>query len=600
MLEPIHLAILVASGLIVFSIFSSLIAFRIGAPLLLLFLGVGLAAGEDGVLGIPFDNAQLAYFVGSVCLAIILFDSGYGTSFHSFRLAAWPAVTLATIGVVLTALLAGTAAHFLFGLPWMLAFLLGAIVSSTDAAAVFFLLRVGGITIRDRTRSTLEIESGSNDPMAIFLTLSLVELAVSGAAFDQVSWEVAEGFARQIGFGGLAGLAGGWLIVQTNNRINLDPGLYPLVALTGALFLFAAVSLVDGSGFLAVYIAGILAGNSRLRSSHALNRFQAGMSWLAQITMFLTLGLLATPSHFPEVLGPAILLGLVLIFLARPVAVWICLLPFRFSRNATTFIAWVGLRGAVSILLAILPILGGLPAGQMFFNIAFIVVLTSLLIQGWTIRPMGHWLGMIVPERLGPVERFELDLPGQANHELVSYRVAADSRVARGERIPRWARPALVMRDGQSMRLHRAGRPRAGDQVYIFIAPEHVRLLDRLFAAPVSDKAADAAFFGDFVLAADTRISAVAATYALDLPEADSELTLAGYMHRELGSRVEPGDRLQLGPIELIVRETDGDDRVKTVGLAVEATGIAQPKLPLFQTRRDLRSLLRRLRRRRR
>ena len=272
-------------------------------------------------------------------------------------------------------------------------------------------------------------------------------------------------FVREMGLGLLLGLAGGFAIVRLVNRLDLESGLYPIVVLAASLVLFGIAGALHCSGFLAVYVAGLYAGNRRLRQALALRRFQDGMTWLAQIGMFVVFGLLATPSEFPRILIPGIALGVFLIFVARPIAVWLCLWPFRFQREETTFIAWVGLRGAVSLLLGILPLMSALPAGQDIFNAAFIVVLVSLIVQGWTIRPMARQLGLIIPPTIGPVEKVELELPGTAHHELVVYHVVADSPVARGERIPRWARPSLVVRKGQSMRPqyrrpHRGGRPR--------------------------------------------------------------------------------------------------------------------------------------------
>jgi potassium/hydrogen antiporter len=394
-MDTISLYILVGSSLLIASVLTSLISSRIGAPLLLVFLGIGLFAGQDGPLGIQFNNAPLGFLLGSMALAVILFDSGFNTQLRTIRVAAWPAVTLATIGVALTTGLMGIGAKYLLDVSWLNALLIGAIVSSTDAAAVFFLLRVGGINIRERVRSTLEIESGSNDPMAIFLTVSLVELISADA--NSVSWGLGLDFLRQMGGGAALGSIGGLLIPFTFNRLRLEMGLYPVLSLAMALFIFAVTNIVGASGFLAAYIAGLIAGNTRLRAAARLRSFYDGVTWLSQIIMFVTLGLLATPSDFPTVAAPAFALALVLIFFARPVAVWLCLLPFRFSYRETTFIAWVGLRGAVSILLAIVPILGGLDAGQMFFNFVFMIVVASLLVQGWTIRRTARWLGLIEP-----------------------------------------------------------------------------------------------------------------------------------------------------------------------------------------------------------
>ncbi|WP_287370530.1 potassium/proton antiporter, partial [Mesorhizobium sp.] len=411
--HAIYLVTLVGAALVVAAAFSSLIAFRFGAPLLLLFLCIGLATGTDG-LGIQFDNARLAYFAGSLALAVILFDSGFGTPLNALRQAAGPALSLATIGVLLTTGLFGVVAYYLLDLSWLESFLLGAAVASTDAAAVFFLLRAGEINLRERVRSTLEVESGTNDPIAIFLTISLVEIIAANASPEArvLVTDLVLGFLLNMGLGAIVGIFGGLAIVRLVDRLNLDHGLLPIFVLTLSLMVFAAAGAIGGSGFLAVYIAGLIAGNSDIRAVTILKRFQDGMSWLAQIIMFLVLGLFATPSQFPAILLPAVLLGLFLIFVARPVAVWLCLMPFRLPRPEVAFVSWVGLRGAVSILLAITPLLGGLENGRLIFNTAFIVVLVSLVIQGWTVGPLARRLGLIVPARLGPLDKVELELPG--------------------------------------------------------------------------------------------------------------------------------------------------------------------------------------------
>lgn len=564
----ISTAILIAAALIMVSAFTSVLALRFGAPLLLVFLVLGLLVGEDG-LGIQFDNASLAFHIGSLALALILFDSGFATKLSSLRAVAVPAIVLASLGVALTAGLVGLGAYIIFDLPWLECLLIGAIISSTDAAAVFFLLRAGGITIQDRVRATLEIESGSNDPMAIFLTVAFVELILAGDEQASVI-DFLVIFVQQMGLGLVVGLAGGFLIVRLVNSVKLESGLYPIVVLAAALGVFGATGAIGGSGFLAAYVAGLYTGNKEIAAKGTLRRFQEGFTWLAQITMFLVLGLLATPSQFPVIALQAIGLAVFLTFFARPLAVWLCLILFRFRPDETAFIAWVGLRGAVSILLGILPLAQGLPNGQLIFDIAFIMVLTSLLVQGWTIGPMAKWLGLVVPPQIGPVDRVELDLPGTAHHELVVYRVAPESPVAKGERVPRWARPSLVIRDGRSMRYQYAGRLQPGDQVYLFAPPRHLRLLDRLFASPTTLGKDDADFFGAFVVHPHASLLELGKAYEVPIRSELEGLTVAGYLEQHLGGHADIGDRASLGDVELIVRETDDTGTIKLVGLSIE------------------------------
>lgn len=581
MLDLIFPLVLVGSGLVLASVLTSALAFRFGVPLLLVFLGFGLLAGEDG-FGITYDDANSAYFVGSLALAIILFDSGFETKLKSFRQAAAPAITLATAGVALTAGLVGVAAHYIFGLPWLEAFLIGAIVGSTDAAAVFFLLRVGGITIREHVRSTLEVESGSNDPMAIFLTVMLVELLLSTGGEGQFWPELLQGFVKQMGLGAAFGMAGGYLIVQGANRTSLDGALYPIGVISAAICLFGFVGLIGGSGFLAVYVAGMVAGNSRITGQVGLRRFMEGLTWIAQIAMFLTLGLLATPSEFLHVALPAVGIAVLLTVVCRPLAVWLCLLPFRYQRNETAFVSWVGLRGAVSILLGIIPLAAGLENGQTLFNIAYIIVLTSLVLQGSTIGLMARWLGLVVPDRIGPVERIGLELPGRADHELIVYRVVRNSPVLQGERLPRWARPSLVVRDGRSMRFQYAGRLQELDLVYIFVAPQYVRLLDRLFASSRELTQEDVDFFGRFTIDPSKPLGALVDAYGLrTVPESHLGGTISQFMVHRLGGTAEVGDRVSCGDVDLVVREVDPRGEIAAVGLAIDQRE-RHAQLPLF------------------
>lgn len=580
-MDSFYLVVLVGTALVLLAAISSLLAFRFGAPLLLLFLAVGLIAGVDG-LGVDFSDNNAAYMLGSIALAVILFDSGFGTPFKAFRHAAAPAMALASVGVVITSGLFGLAAMMLLKFSLIESLLIGAIVASTDAAAVFFLLRVGGINIRDQITSTLEVESGTNDPMAIFLTVTLVELVAAGKGLSGLDFGVLLSFFEEMGIGLVTGIAGGWLIVTAANRFDQDRGLAPILVLALALLVFSITGAVHGSGFLAVYVAGLVAGNRQIQSKIAIKRFQEGMTWLAQIVMFVSLGLLATPSQFDVIALPAVVLGLFLVFVARPLAVWLCLLPFDFAQKEITFVAWVGLRGAVSILLSILPILSKLKMGQEIFNVTFIVVLVSLVVQGWTIKPVARRLGLLIPKQTGEVDRLEVDLPRAANHELVSYRVIHDSPVVRGTRIPRWATPSLVIRDGHSLRYQYAGRLREHDLVYIFTVPTLIHLLDRLFASRAELSADDEDFFGTFAISPNRPATELDAAYGPGLlMENEKAMTIGELIISRLGGRVDYADRIRFGSIILIVRDIDENNHIAAVGMSMEA--VAPPKtLPIF------------------
>ncbi|UVC07629.1 potassium/proton antiporter [Rhizobium sp. TH2] len=580
-MDAFYTVVLVCSALVLLAAFSSILAFRFGAPLLLLFLGVGLIAGVDG-LGIDFSNNGLSLMFGYVALAVILFDSGFGTPIEAFKTAAAPAMLLASVGVLITTGLVAIVTIYLTNFSFLEGLLLGSIVASTDAAAVFFLLRISGINIRDQITSTLEVESGTNDPMAIFLTIMLVNLITSGQGFAGFNLALLMSFVQEMGIGLVAGLAGGWLIVAAANRFDEDRGLAPILVLALALLVFSITGALHGSGFLAVYVAGLYAGNKKLQSRLAIKRFQDGMTWLAQIIMFVMLGLLATPSQFNVIIVPAIVLGLFLIFVARPLAVWLCLLPFDFNQKEITFLAWVGLRGAVSILLSIVPILSGLENGQQFFNITFIIVLVSLVLQGWTIKPVARRLGLIIPKQTGEVDRLEVDLPRSSSHELVAYRVIKDSPVLTGERIPRWATPSLVIRDGRSMRYQYAGRLRENDLAYLFVTPTFIPLLDRLFASRAQVDVDDEEFFGTFAISPHRPARELDAAYGPGLLlESEKSMTVGEMMLSRLGGKADYADRVRLGPIILIVRDIDETNHVSSIGISMEAV---EPRhtLPVF------------------
>ena len=381
-LDTVSIAILLGSLLVLAGILSSLIALRFGAPLLLVFLAVGMLAGEGGPGGIKFNDIGATYMVGSIALALILFDGGLRTRFATFRNVLAPAVTLATVGVLITALLTAPVAKLVLGIGWLQALLVGAVVASTDAAAVFFLINARGLRLRPRVRATLEVESGTNDPFAVFLTLLLVEiLAVGNQSWSQILWAL----AREAILGLVIGVVGGRIIALVLNRLDLAQGLHAPFVAVSALVVFAFANAVHASGFLAVYLAGLVVGNRQTRAHNSVIVFLDAVTWLAQIVMFVLLGLLVWPQRLADSLIGAVAVALVLMLVARPVAVFLCLAPFKFPWREKLFISWVGLRGAVGIFLASIPLLVGLPAAYLFFDVAFVVVLLSLLVQGWTV-----------------------------------------------------------------------------------------------------------------------------------------------------------------------------------------------------------------------
>ena len=383
MIESLEWALLVVAGLVLLSVLLSPLAIRLGAPILLIFLGIGMLVGQNGPGGYAFDDFELAYHVGSIALAMILFTGGLGTRVHAIRVCWGPALMLATLGVVITAAVVGLSI-WLLGVSLLVALLLGAVVGSTDAAATFLLLQGRGIKLKGRVMETIVVESGLNDPMAIFLTIVLVSFVDAGGA--ELSWELGAAFVMQLGVGAAAGLLGGLTLAWLINRLALASGLFAVLALSGAMALFGGTQLIGGSGYLAVYLCGVILMDrlSGLRREE-LNITHGSLAWLSQILMFLMLGLLVIPHQFRGEVLHAAGIAFILIFIARPLAVAICLAPFRFSLNERLFIAWVGLRGAVPIFLAIIPVMSPGPVDVNFFNVAFMVVIASLVLQGWSI-----------------------------------------------------------------------------------------------------------------------------------------------------------------------------------------------------------------------
>lgn len=546
---------------------SSLIASRFGAPLLLVFMVLGMLVGEDGPVGIAFDNVGLAYGIGSLALAVILFDGGLRTRIAHVRSALAPALTLATLGVVLTAALTALAAVWLLDFTIVQGLLLGAVVSSTDAAAVFFLLRANGLHLQRRIGATLEVESGSNDPLAVLLTVMLCGWLASRGATGV--GEIALTLGLQFGIGTLAGVLGGLALAQLLNRVHLPAGLHPLLAVAGAIALFALTNLLGGSGFLAVYLAGFVVGNRPVRAFANVLSVQDAATWLSQLVMFLVLGLLVTPSQLLPVLLPALGVAVFLMLVARPAAVVLCLLPFGFRKREVAFISWVGLRGAVGIFLASIPLLAGLEQAQTYFNVAFVVVLVSLLVQGWTLSYAARMLGVSLPRRDPPIRRIELDLPGQIEYEMVGYRVAADCALLRGGRLPGWARATLVVRAGQVQGAEQAGPLQPEDYAYFLAPPGSVYRLDWLFAEPTEAREVEREMFGEFVLPGNVPLGALAEFYDLQIPPRHADRTAEQLFADRFDGEPQIGDRLRVGAAQLVVRDLI-DEKVARVGLKFE------------------------------
>ncbi len=410
--------LLIGSILLLASIFTSKTSARLGIPTLLLFIGIGMLAGSEGIGGIYFYDPKLAQILGVIALNFILFSGGLDTKFESIKPVLWRGISLSTIGVLFTALTVGVFVHLITDFTFMEGLLLGAIVSSTDAAAVFSILRSKNIGLKGHIRPTLELESGSNDPFAFVLTITLTSLIVTG---DSPGWHLIFHFVQEMFVGALAGLILGKLVLLVLNKIFLDiEGLYPVFLIAFVFFTFSITDLLGGNGFLAVYLAGLVLGNNNFIHKKSIIRFYDGQALLMQIIMFITLGLLVFPSHILPVMGTGILVSLMLIFVARPIGVFISLSFFKRIRlREKIFISWVGLRGAVPIIFATYPLIANISKSHVIFNLVFFISTISVLLQGTTLPLVARWLGVIVPQRVKRKSALDLELSDSPDSELV-------------------------------------------------------------------------------------------------------------------------------------------------------------------------------------
>ncbi len=611
-MDNLNIIYLIGSILIFASIMTSTLSARLGMPLLLFFLAVGMLAGEEGVLGIAFDGYPMANFLGQAALACILLDGGLRTSFRSFRVGLKPAVVLASWGVIATVLVLGLFIAHLTGLDWRVGLLMAAIVGSTDAAAVFSLLRNGGVKLNDRVQATLEIESGANDPMAILLVTVMIALNIDPQS--QTIASIIGMLISQIGIGLVIGLLSGYVLSKLLPKVYLAEGMYAILILSAGLAVFGFTNLLGGSGFLAIYLAGVIIGNHKIRATEHVLRVMDSFAWLSQAVLFVMLGLLVLPSSLLEVWHYSLFIFLFLLCVARPFAVFSSLLPFGFKKNEIGFISCVGLRGAVHITLAILPVTNGVEYASFAFNITFGVVILSLLVQGATIPFMSRVFRVWVPTDGEPKAEHEIWVGDQANITLYEFEVKTGAfAIGRHpQNISDKVNPDQIavfalVRHGRLVNIKDDTILKVDDAVwYALKGDNHASAIARVFNNTATQYQKSSEFYGGWLLSPHVRIAdlpfykSTIRPYenkteqnkfvaALDswvlfkqnsetLTGVDDELletlskaknkTIAEFIMDHLTTEPVKGDRVRLNDTwSLVVRDVDAQGRLRSVGV---------------------------------
>lgn len=559
--------ILLAAVLILLGILSSKLSARLGLPVLVMFLLIGMLAGEGGIGGVAFDSPDAAYALGSLALAMILFDGGLQTPKDSIQLVWKPASLLATVGVLGTAAVTGAVAAWVLKLPLFEGFLVGAIVGSTDAAAVFSQLRNAGIHIRERLKALLEIESASNDPMAIFLTVGLLEVLVNDV---EPGTGLLKLFVTQMGIGTIVGVAGGWLSIKLINKVDLTAsGLYPVLVATCGLLAFGTAAYMGGSGFLAIFICGVIIGNSRFVFKRSALLFHDGLAWLSQITMFVMLGLLVNPSSLLEVWLEGLVIAVALILIARPLAVIPLLKPFGFKKKELTLVSWVGLRGSVPIILAIFPLVFGLPNAPLIFNVVFFVVLLSAVVQGSTLAWVANKLKLTETPPESAAATLEISSLREVDAEIVEYTLRENSRAANRllaeVALPESAVVAMITRGSTVIAPRGSTQIRSGDHLFVVLKPELRPFTDSVFSDSPDATTSELPKL-ELRLKGSTRIQDIRNSYGIDLGLEDG-LSLQDVMRDYASDQAEPGYSVVLHGVRLKICNMVGE-RIATVSLA--------------------------------
>ena len=587
-MDTLNILYLVGAVLIFASIMASTLSARLGVPLLLLFLIVGMLAGEQGILGIEFSQYALANFVGQAALACILLDGGLRTSFKSFRVGLKPAITLATWGVLVTVMVLGVFVTWLLEVDWRFGLLMAAIVGSTDAAAVFSLLRNGGVKLNDRVQATLELESGANDPLAILLVTGLIALNVDPAGQTVFGFLVL--LLQQLSFGLGMGLLFGYFLSRLLPKVHLAEGMYAILILSAGLAVFAATNLIGGSGFLAVYLTGVLIGNHKVRSTEHVMRVMDSFAWLSQAVLFVVLGLLVTPSNVLNVWHYSVAIALFMIFVARPIAVYTSVKPFKFKDREIGFISWVGLRGAVPITLAILPVMAGIDNAFMLFDIAFGVVVLSLILQGTTIPTMANLFKVRIPTNKDPKEEHEVWVSDKASITLYEFEAKSGAfaigrhpmGISKGINPDEISVFALV-RNQQIVVVDDNTKLKFGDSVWYAMRGNHASKIAKIFNDTTLDRKAIDDFYGDWLLSPSVKLgdlpfftgimASETLVKTLKTSDEDSaknmwEQTVAEYVKSHLGTAPVSGDTVVVSDEwSLVIKEVDDKGKLRTIGL---------------------------------
>ena len=594
-MDTLNILYLVGALLIFASIMASTLSARLGVPLLLLFLIVGMLAGEQGILGIEFSQYGLANFVGQAALACILLDGGLRTSFKSFRVGLKPAITLATWGVLVTVIVLGIFVTWLLDVDWRFGLLMAAIVGSTDAAAVFSLLRNGGVKLNDRVQATLELESGANDPLAILLVTGLIALNVDPAGQTAIGFLLL--LLQQLGFGLGMGLLFGFLLARLLPKLHLAEGMYAILILSAGLAVFAATNLLGGSGFLAVYLTGVLIGNHKVRSTEHVMRVMDSFAWLSQAVLFVVLGLLATPSNVLNVWHYSVAITAFMILVARPIAVYTSVKPFKFKDREIGFISWVGLRGAVPITLALLPVMAGIDNAFMLFDIAFGVVVLSLILQGMTIPFMANLFRVRIPTNKDPKEELEVWVSDKASITLYEFEVQSGafaigrhpmdvSRRISPDEISVFA----LLRKQEIVVVDEDTKLKFGDSVWYAMRGNHASKIANIFNDTTLDRKVIDDFYGDWLLSPSVKLGDL--PFFTDIMESETlvdslksqadsleqegetlstsmwDQTVAEYVKGSLGTAPVSGDTVPISEEwSLVIKEVDDKGKLRTIGL---------------------------------